>query len=72
MIVDFDSAWFQSYCKAVLANTPENARRHIRIAVECINSKLADANTAPEEREALYVALRYLSLIEEIELPAAS
>lgn len=72
MIVDFDSVWFQSYCKAILADTSESARNYIQSAADCIDGRLRDPNTPPEEREALYVALRYLSLIQETELPIAS
>ena len=72
MIVDFNSVWFQSYCKAILADGAENARNYMQSAVDSIDARLRDPNTPPEEREALYVALRYLNLIQEAELPAAS
>jgi hypothetical protein len=72
MLVDFKSKWFQSYCRAVMEDQPDEARIYIQDAFIEINQRLHTPGLADSEREALLVAMRYLSLILRVELPKAS
>jgi hypothetical protein len=72
MLLDLKSKWFRSYCRAVMENQPDAARIYIRDAFVAINDRLQAPDISESEREALYAAARYLSLILKVELPKAS
>jgi hypothetical protein len=70
--VDFKSAWFKLYHKAVLESNPASARILIREALTTIKERLQSPDLGDEGREAMLAAVRYLTLLDEIELPQAS
>ena len=72
MLVDFQLEWFKLYCKALLESEPHTARELIKNAVSSIDERLCLPDLSDEEREAMLAAVRYLSLIDETELPRAS
>ena len=72
MLLDFKSKWFQSYCRAVMESEPDAARIYIRDAFIAINERLHAPDVTASEREALFVATRYLSLILRVELAKVS
>ena len=72
MLLDFKSKWFQSYCRAVMESEPDAARIYIRDAFIAINERLHAPDVTVSEREALFVATRYLSLILRVELAKVS
>ena len=72
MLVDFQSEWFKLYSKALLESEPRVARELIKSAVCSIDERLCLPDLSNEEREAMLAAVRYLSLINETELPKAS
>jgi hypothetical protein len=72
MFLDFNSKWFQSYCRAVMEDQPDVGRNYIRDAFIEINQRLHTPGLGDSEREALFVATRYLNLILRTELAKAS
>lgn len=72
MFVNFDSKWFQSYCNAVLESDPRIARAYIDDTRVNIEKRLHAPGVPDLERDAMQAALRYLNLINEIELRKAS
>jgi hypothetical protein len=72
MLLDFKAKWFQSYCRAVMESEPDLARGYIRDAFIEINERLHEPTLSDSERQALFAATRYLSLILKVELTKAS
>lgn len=72
MLVNFDSKWFQSYCRAVLESDPYVARTYIRDTRLNIEERLHTPGVPDLERDAMQAALRYVNIINEIELREAS
>ncbi|HEY7351522.1 MAG TPA: hypothetical protein VH596_02030 [Terriglobales bacterium] len=72
MLIDFESVWFKSYCRAVLDDEPETTRGYITDALQSINARLAAPGLSDEEREAMEAAQRYLLLIRNTDLRQAS
>jgi hypothetical protein len=62
--INFNSKWFQSYCRAVLENDSRLANIYIRDALMVINERLNEADVHEDERDAIGIATRYLNLIE--------
>jgi len=72
MLLDFKSKWFKSYCRAVMESEPDLARGYIRDAFIEINERLHEPQLLDSERQALFAATRYLSLILKVELAKAA
>jgi hypothetical protein len=72
MLWDHKSQWFQSYCRAVMENNPDTARDCISDAFIAINERMHASELSEPEREALFVATRYLNLILRVELAKAA
>ena len=72
MFWNYKARWFQSYCRAVMEAEPSTARNYIRDAFIEINQRLQAPDLADSERQALFIASRYLSLILQVELAKAS
>lgn len=72
MLVDFQSEWFKLYCKAVWESGPETAQVFIKNALQSIDERLQIPDVSQKEREAMLAAMRYLTLLNESELPKAS
>jgi hypothetical protein len=72
VLVDLESEWFKLYCKAVLESEPDTARLFVKSAIESIDERLQIPEVSQEEREAMLAAIRYLTLLNECELPKAS
>lgn len=70
MLIDFNSKWFQTYCRAVLEGDPEIAQIYIDEALSAI-SQAGAGQVSDAERQAMQAASRYLSLIKSVELPKA-
>lgn len=68
MLLDFKAKWFRSYSRAVMESEPELARGYIRDAFIEINERLHVPELTDSERQALFAATRYLSLILKVEL----
>jgi hypothetical protein len=66
MPVNFQSKWFQSYCRAILEIEPTKARLYIRDAFIEINERRGSPALNQAEREALSIAMRNLNQILKI------
>ena len=62
--IDFNSKWFQSYCRAVLESDSGLANIHIQDTLVVINERLREVDVHEDERDAIDVATRYSNLIE--------
>jgi hypothetical protein len=72
MFVKFDAQWFQSYCRALLTDEREVARKHLPRAYEAIHEALRSSKLSQKDCKALRDALRYLDLINSTELKKPS
>lgn len=71
MLIDFNSEWFQSYCRARLEDDPEIAGIYIEDALAAINQARTTPPAGDGERQAMDAAIRYLRLRKEVELRRA-
>jgi hypothetical protein len=62
--INFNSKWFQSYCRAVLESDSGLANIYIQDALVVINERLSELDVHEDERDAIDIATRYLNLIE--------
>jgi hypothetical protein len=62
--INFNSKWFQSYCRAVLESDSRLAAIYIQDALIVINERLSEPDVHQDERDAIHIATRYLNLIE--------
>lgn len=67
-----NSKWFQSYCRAALESDPNVARVYVKNALDVLNKTLNQTPLTERERMAIASAIRYLALIEHLELRKAS
>jgi hypothetical protein len=70
--VNFNSKWFQSYCRAVLESDPRMARVYIKEALTNMNRRLQERDLQSDEREAITVAARYLNAIDRSQVSKAA
>ncbi len=68
MFVNFSAPWFQSYCKAVLESDPVLTQVYAKDAAVAIKEALGQPNLDEEERDAMFIATRYLNRISEAQL----
>ena len=72
LLVDFESVWFKSYCKAILDDGAETARVNVTDALQTITVRQAAPDLSDEEREAIEAAQRYLLMMQHTDLRKAS
>jgi hypothetical protein len=72
MFVSFDAQWFQSYCRALLADDREVSRKHLPQAYEAIHKALRSSKLSQKDCKALREALHYLDLIKSTEVKKPS
>jgi len=72
VFLDLNSKWFQAYCRALLEPDHEQAQFYIQDALVRIDERLNFPDLGTEERDAIKIATRYLTLMEDEELRRAS
>ena len=72
MFIKFDAQWFQSYCRAVVADDRETIRKQFSLANKTIRKALRSAKLSKADRKALREALRYIDLTKTLELKKPS
>ena len=66
MLIDFKAKWFQTYARAVLEDDREMAQIYIENALAAIAAARI-GQLEDTEREAMDTAIRYLTLLKEVE-----
>jgi hypothetical protein len=72
VLVNFESDWFKSYCKAVIDSDAETMHANVRLALDRIHERLGADGLSQEEREAMQAAMRYLAIIDLTDISRAS
>ena len=65
MFVNFNSRWFQAYCQALFEDDPVVASLRVQDAVRAIQARTFERDVGVDEREALNVAARYLTVVQD-------